>query len=158
MLHVQRSNYQKPFVTNLKCSPTLTLPPPGLWVAFSRDPIFGLALSLKSSFTLSIFFSPPPGLCVALSKDPTFGLAFHCSFTCWIWGINLIKFLNSVVCSKICLFNPKQLKSKWHWKFKMIRMKKNWFCKVERKFGKKHCTNKSTYFCHWLRLLLLHQE
>lgn len=53
------------------------LPPPGMCLAFSFEPTFGFALSLKSSFTVSIFLSPPPGLYVAFSNDPTFGFAFH---------------------------------------------------------------------------------
>lgn len=56
---------------------TLMLPPPGMCLAFSFEPTFGFALSLKSSFTVSIFLSPPPGLYVAFSNDPTFGFAFH---------------------------------------------------------------------------------
>lgn len=60
---------------------TFTLPPPATCLILSFEPTFGFALSLKSSFTDSIFLSPPPGLCAALSRDPTFGLAFHCSLT-----------------------------------------------------------------------------
>lgn len=83
-------NYQNKIFNEVSYAPTLIFPPPGLCVVLSREPILGFALSLKSNFTLSIFFSPPPGLWVALSKEPTFGLAFHCSFTCVIWNKSLL--------------------------------------------------------------------
>lgn len=35
-------------------------PPPGVWWAFSREPTFAWALSLKSSFTVSMRTLPPP--------------------------------------------------------------------------------------------------
>lgn len=68
-----------PWVINYNI--TLIAPPPGVCLMLSLDPIFGFALSLKSSLTVSIFLSPPPGLCVLLSSEPTLGLAFHCNLT-----------------------------------------------------------------------------
>lgn len=35
-------------------------PPPGVWWAFSREPTFAWALSLKSNFTVSMRTLPPP--------------------------------------------------------------------------------------------------
>ncbi|KAE9535912.1 hypothetical protein AGLY_007813 [Aphis glycines] len=52
-------------------------PPPGVCLMLSLDPIFGFALSLKSSLTVSIFLSPPPGLCVLLSSEPTLGTYYY---------------------------------------------------------------------------------
>lgn len=67
---------------------TLISPPPGVCLMLSLDPTFGLALSLKSSLTDSIFLSPPPGLYVAFSRDPILDFAFHCSFCCWIYNLD----------------------------------------------------------------------
>lgn len=39
---------------------TMMWPPPGVWWAFSREPTFAWALSLKSNFTVSMRTLPPP--------------------------------------------------------------------------------------------------
>ncbi|KYM79679.1 hypothetical protein ALC53_09902 [Atta colombica] len=65
---------------------TLTVPPPGTCFAFSLDPTFGFALSLKSSFTVSIFLSPPPG---STFLSPPLGAYF--SFFAAIFGCALLK-------------------------------------------------------------------
>lgn len=47
-------------IRSMELTLTVTWPPPGMWWAFSREPTFAWALSLKSNFTLSIRTLPPP--------------------------------------------------------------------------------------------------
>lgn len=55
---------------------TMTFPPPGMWLALSREPTLAWALSLKSSFTFSIRMCPPPGKTTE-SREASFQKAPH---------------------------------------------------------------------------------
>ncbi|KYN10340.1 Protein unc-80 like protein, partial [Trachymyrmex cornetzi] len=72
-------------------------PPPGICFALSLDPTFGFALSLKSSFTVSIFLSPPPGL----NMEIIFLSAIKClirSLKSWIVTTSLLLLLLRLIC------------------------------------------------------------
>lgn len=84
-------------------------PPPGTCFKLAVDPTLGLAFSLKSNLTVSIFLSPPLGLWDAFSNDPILDLAFHCSLVLCI--CNGIRKTNTIynICEYKCFptfFSP----------------------------------------------------